>query len=77
MCRLNGGLDDRLPVGALLPGELDDQNGVFGNETHQHDQANAGVNVVGLAPAPHEQQSAGWHAEDDRQGHEPALILRG
>ena len=72
MRRLNGGLANRLALSTLLRRELDDQNSIFGDQTHQQDQANAGVDVVGRATVPHKQhgaEHAQWYAEDDAQRH--------
>ena len=74
------GFFDALAVFVFVLGELDDQDGVFGGQPDQHDQADLSVHVI-LKVAQHQEKvgaedrdrSSEQHAERKR----PAFILGG
>ena len=73
----DGGVDDGAALGAQLLGELDDEDGVFGGETDEHDEADLAVDVVGEAAQGYGEQRAEdghGHGEQDDEGQREALV---
>ena len=69
-----------MPLLAQLLGELDDQDRVLGREADEHDEADLAEDVVGepaqqLGAQPAEDRER--HAQQDDEGQDPALVLRG
>ena len=62
----------------LLPGELDDQDGVLGGQADQHDEADLRQDVdrhPACEQAGNGSQQAHRHDQDDGQRQLPALVL--
>ena len=75
---LDGGFGDGSSLGAQLFGELHDQNGVFGREADEHDQADLAVDIVGHAAQRHQAECAEHghgHCQQDDEGQREALVL--
>lgn len=63
-----------------LLGEFDDEDGVFGRETDEHDETDLREDVVIQPAQPHAAdggKQAHGHDQNDGDGHAPAFILRG
>ena len=68
-----------LPAHVFLACELDDQDGVLGGQSDEHDQSDLRVDVVLQATRGERQKAAkdrDRRAEQDAEGQRPALILR-
>ena len=68
------------PLRAELLGELDDQDGVFGGESDEHDETDLAVDVVGVAAQGYGEQRAEHghgHGQQDDEGQREALIESG
>ena len=76
----DGSVDDALAVFELLLGELDDEDGVFGGEADEHDQADLNVDVVDQAARRDQRERAEdrhGDGEQDDEGQREALVLGG
>src|ERR1700761_2124057 len=71
---------DALAGHVFLACELDDEDGVLGRQTNEHDQSDLRVDVV-LQPTGRQREKSAKdrnrRAEQDAEGQRPALILRG
>ena len=73
------GREDVAALFDLVLGELDDQDGVLGHQTHQHHQSDLEIDVVLQSAGPVAQVGADAgdrQREDHRHGDQPALVLR-
>ena len=77
---MDGGVHDRHAFFMLHLGKFDDEDGIFGGQSDQHDDANLSVNIV--VKAAHQQADVGAQYHQRRgqkhaEGQRPTLVLRG